>query len=233
MVGAPIDPTRPNRARGTRPAARRTSRGCEACGLKPIRRATDVRHVRRVAVILASILLVVPAIEAWAGEGPPPGRLGVGDSIMRSASDELRAAGWRVNAEVGRQFSTGVRVVRWKAARGRLPRRVIVHLGTNGPIDPADCEELVDLVVPRRRLFLVTVTVPRGWEDANNDALRACAAAHERVHLIRWHGHSLEHGDWFASDGYHLTAAGQAEYAAFLDARVDAIVSARAAQRAR
>jgi hypothetical protein len=161
---------------------------------------------------------------AWAGS-PPPGRFGVGDSIMVSSADELGAFHWSVDAEVGRQFSTGVRVIHRLALRGRLPRRVIVHLGTNGGIDPADCDAVVEAVGAKRRVFLVTVKVPRGWQDANNDVLQACAAAFEKVHLIRWFAHSRRHDEWFAHDGYHLNAVGQSEYASFLQERVDATLA--------
>ena len=67
----------------------------------------------------------------------------VGDSIVLSASDELQQLGYVVNAKVGRQFGSGVWIVRHKAELGTLPRRVIVHLGTNGTIDPDDCDRLV------------------------------------------------------------------------------------------
>ena len=182
--------------------------------------------VRRSIVVFALTAAMLAGGSGPASAGPPPpGRFGVGDSIMVSATDELEAFDWRVNAEVGRQFSTGLRVVRWRANRGTLPKRVIVHLGTNGAIDPDDCDALARVAGPRRRVFLVTVKVPRGWEGANNDVLQACAAAHEKVHLIRWYAHSHRHAEWFAEDGYHLNATGQGEYESFLQAKVDAIVA--------
>lgn len=188
--------------------------------LKRRSRATVVLKVKSLAGVVV-LVLGLAAAPAWAGS-PPAGRFGVGDSIMVSSSDELDAFEWVVNAQVGRQFSTGVRVIRRWASRGSLPRRVIVHLGTNGAIDPADCDSLVEAAGPKRRIFLVTVKVPRGWQDPNNDLLRACAAAFEKVHLIRWYAHSRGHGEWFAPDGYHLNASGQGEYASFLQERVDA-----------
>lgn len=169
--------------------------------------------------------------EAWAG--PTAARFGVGDSIMRSADDELGAFGWRTNAEVGRQFSAGATLIVRKAARGTLPTRMIVHLGTNGPIDPDDCATVVDAAAKGRRLFLVTVRVPRGWQDDNNEILRACAASSRRVHVIRWFAHSDRHDEWYADDGYHLNADGQAAYATYLEARVDAILEAVRARRGR
>jgi hypothetical protein len=189
--------------------------------------------VRRFVLVLTLAAAMGSAVGPALASSPPSGRFGVGDSIMVSATDELEAFGWKVNAEVGRQFSTGLRVVRWRANRGTLPKRVIVHLGTNGAIDPDDCDALVAAAGPRRRVFLVTVKVPRGWQDANNEVLQACATAFEKVHLIRWYGHSYQHDGWFADDGYHLNATGQDEYASFLQARVDATLASLRPQRAR
>jgi hypothetical protein len=149
----------------------------------------------------------------------------LGDSLMLSSKDELAAYDIRVNAKVGRQFDEGLRVVRRMVTAGTLPKRVIVHLGTNGWIDPSACDTLVDEVGHSRRVFLVTVRVPRDWMRANNGRLRACADAHERVHLIRWAMRSGRHPEWFADDGYHLNADGQAAYARYLDRRVDEILA--------
>jgi hypothetical protein len=185
---------------------------------------------RRLA-LLTLVAIIVTSSAGRAGEAPPPGRFGVGDSIMLSTFDELGGYGWIVNAQVGRQFSAGLGVVRRKASNGTLPRRVIVHLGTNGPIDPNDCDSLVAAAAPRR-VFLVTVRVPRGWQDPNNAILRACAAAHDRAHLIRWYSHSRDHAEWFADDGYHLTAEGQLAYASYLQRCVDSILANLRAERA-
>jgi lysophospholipase L1-like esterase len=156
----------------------------------------------------------------------PRGRFAVGDSIVLSASDELADYGFATNAEVGRQFSAGVRVVKRLATHGKLPRHVVVHLGTNGPVDPDDCEALIRYA-PRRQIYLVNVRVPRDWEDDVNATLRACAHDHARVHHLNWWKKSGRHLDeWIATDGYHLTADGQAAFAAWIDDRVDAVVKA-------
>jgi hypothetical protein len=150
---------------------------------------------------------------------------------MLSSADELADFGFRTNAEVGRRFSAGVAIVRRLAERDVLPRHVVVHLGTNGPLDPGECEELV-LAAPRRQIYLVDVRVPRDWETEVNDALRACARTSERVHHLNWWRRSGRHLDaWLAADGYHLTPEGQLGYAAWIDARVDAVVRALRAAR--
>ncbi len=175
---------------------------------------------RKVIVIVVVSLACASSLHAAAGELPPKGRFGVGDSIMLSAEDEFAAVDTPVNAEVGRQFSAGLQVIRWRVAHAIVPRVLIVHLGTNGPIDPADCDELVTLAAPRR-VFLVTVKVPRSWREPNNLILEACADRYERAYLIRWSAYSRTQTTWFAEDGYHLTAEGQLAYVAFIDAKVD------------
>jgi hypothetical protein len=170
-------------------------------------------------------LAIVVSVAVPAGATIPQGRLGVGDSIMLSSRDELADDGILVNAKVGRQFDEGLAVIRWKANHGTLPKRVIVHLGTNGWIDPTACATLVDEVGPSRRVFLVTIRVPREWMHPNNDLLRSCAASEDRVHLIRWAMVSGRHPEWFSDDGYHLNLGGQNAYADYLDGTVDTIMA--------
>jgi hypothetical protein len=177
----------------------------------------------RLAVLLA--LGVVLSTTSSAAASIPQGRFGVGDSIMLSSADELAVYDIGVNAKVGRQFDDGLRVVHRMVTAGTMPKRVIVHLGTNGWIDPTACDALVDEVGHSRRVFLVTLQVPRDWMRPNNQLLRSCADDHERVHLIRWAMVSGRHPEWFADDGYHLHADGQAAYARYLDEQVDEILA--------
>jgi hypothetical protein len=180
--------------------------------------------MRRVWLAALLALGVVPLSSLPAGAAIPPGRFGVGDSIMLSSKDELGDYRVDVNAKVGRQFDDGLRVIHRLAEAATLPKRVIVHLGTNGWIGPAACDTLVE-EVGRRRLFLVTIRVPRDWMRPNNRLLRACDEEHERVHVVRWAMASGRHPGWFADDGYHLNADGQAAYAAYLDEQVDSILA--------
>src|ERR671925_629762 len=119
-----------------------------------------------VASILAGGLLPVAAETRI-----PRGRLGVGDSIMLSASDELLTYEIPVAAKVGRQFFEGARIVRRRARDGTLPKQVIVHLGTNGSIDPAECASVVAAAGSHRRVYFVTLQVPREWMAPNNEIL--------------------------------------------------------------
>jgi hypothetical protein len=182
--------------------------------------------VRRLCVAFLAGCLVFVVVASPATAAVPGGRFGVGDSIMLSASDELADYGFGTNAEVGRQFSAGVPVVKRLAKHGKLPRHVVIHLGTNGPVDIDDCHALIGYAA-KRQVYLVNVRVPRDWEDDVNRTLRSCAASYGRVHYLNWRKKSGRHLDeWIAEGGYHLTAEGQDGYAGWIDDRVDAVVKA-------
>ena len=165
-----------------------------------------------VALVAAIALPAAPALA-----GIPAGRYAIGDSVMLGARQALIARGFRVNAEVSRQFDDAIRLVRDLAAGGHLPVNVIVHLGTNGLIDGADCDRLVHVAGRDRHVWLVTVKVPREYRDPNNARLRACAHRHDNASVIDWYGLSRYHRAWFYGDGYHLRPVGRHEYAALLD----------------
>ncbi len=162
----------------------------------------------------------VVAVKAPRAVGPR-GRLAVGDSLMVSVTSQMRRKGFRVHARVGRQFSTAPGIVRSYGAK--LPRNVIIELGTNGTVRPSDCRAVVRRAGPSRRVFLVTPRVPRSWQAANLRTLKACDRRYRasRVRIIDWYGYSTGHRDWFAGDGVHLSAAGQRAFARLIDRSVD------------
>jgi hypothetical protein len=184
-----------------------------------------LRTIRTLAVVIVLAGVATPADAGGRAHAIPPGRFGIGDSIMLSVKPDLKALGWvGVNAVVGRPFHDGLAVAQRLVDQGRLSKRVIVGLATNGPLDPADCDTLAQIVGRQRSLFLITTKVPRWWEKSNNDALNACANAHLKVDVIRWWSYSHKHPKWFASDGYHLSAKGQDAYVAYVDAQVGKIL---------
>ncbi len=145
--------------------------------------------------------------------------LAVGDSIMLGASSALdrQFPGIAIDAKVGRQFSEGVEIVRALAAAGTIPGTVIVHLGTNGTVSAAKCDDLFGLLAGKR-VVLVNLHVPRPWEGPNNDVLAACAARHGAT-VIDWHNGAVG----LAHDGYHLGGPGPAAYASLIAAKLAAM----------
>jgi Domain of unknown function (DUF4214) len=143
---------------------------------------------------------------------PSGGVLGIGDSVMLGAAGALGAAvgGIEVDAAVSRQFATGVEVLRSRRDGGELPGTVVVHLGTNGTAGAESCDALMD-VLAGRRVVLVTLHVPRSWQDGNNAMLRDCALRHD-AGIADWASIADRPGQ-LAGDGYHLTGPGADVYA--------------------
>lgn len=172
--------------------------------------------------MIASVVAAIPWAATPASAGISSGRYAIGDSVMLGARQALIGQGFRVNAEVSRQFDDSVHLVHHLAAEGHLPANVIVHLGTNGLLDGADCDALVRAAGHDRHVYLVTIKVPRPYRDPNNTRLRACGHRHVNASVIDWYALSRYHRAWFANDGYHLRPVGRHEYAALLDRSVRA-----------
>lgn len=148
-------------------------------------------------------------------------RLVVGDSLTVGARAALRQRGFTVHAQVGRQFSAAPAILRGYAKK--LPRNVVVALGTNGPVALSTCKTVVRIAGKNRRVFLVTNRVPRPWQAANNRTLRRCDRAFPavRVAVVDWYRISSGHRTWLVGDGIHHTSAGRAAFVRALDRAVD------------
>ena len=179
--------------------------------------------MRRFLVPALVLAVVVGVAAPAAGKGGiPAGRYAIGDSVMLGAAGALRARGIQVNAVVSRQFSAALGIVRDLKRDGRLKRKIIVHLGTNGiAVDPDNCDALARAVGGDRRLYLVTIKIERRYRRAQNARLKQCANRHRNTRLIDWYAYSHDHPGWFYGDGYHVNGTGRARYAGLLDSRSD------------
>jgi hypothetical protein len=164
--------------------------------------------------------VLLPASEA-AGGGIRNGREAIGDSVMVGARQELQRRGIKVSARISRQFDDAVDLVRSRERAGRLRRKVIIHLGTNGiAVDAADCNAISRIAGNQRTVYLVTITGPSpGLRSAQNQRLAACARRRANTVLLDWYGFSRGHSSWFYSDRIHLQPNGRHAYARFLDGR--------------
>ena len=168
------------------------------------------RRVRPLVMLVSTVVALSLAVPGVASAR----KYALGDSVMQGATRELRARRFTVDTATNRQFADAPQVVRRLARRDRLPRKVVIHLGNNGYIDPTDCRRAVNNA-GNRQVFLVTVKVPRGWRRTNNERLRTCARRHG-ADVIDWYSFSRSHDSWFYDDGFHLTPVGQRKYARFL-----------------
>ncbi|MBI1352523.1 MAG: hypothetical protein GC156_15585 [Actinomycetales bacterium] len=185
-----------------------------------MRSLTRLTVVAAALMVLSGLIAVAPAQAA-----PSKDRYAVGDSVMLGARTALRARGFAVDAAVSRQAYVGPSLIRKKGSK--LPQNVVVHLGTNGTFPLDTCRRLVKAAGPERRVFLVTVFVPRSWENSNNATIRQCAKSFPdgRVTVVDWNAVAQKNPSWFYQDHTHLKPTGARAFARLLNSSVDAAIA--------
>jgi RNA-binding protein YhbY len=133
--------------------------------------------------------------------------LAIGDSVMYAARHHLASAGIEVDAQVGRFFWQGLKILRARA----LPDKVVVHLGTNGGITSNRLLEL-DYMLEGRDLLMLNIKAPVSWRDSSNRLLSQFAKSRNNVKLLNWSGIGGKHPEWFWNDQIHLRPEGAQAY---------------------
>jgi len=90
---------------------------------------------------------------------------------------------------------------------------VVIHLGTNGEVDPAQFDRLMGIVSGARRVVIVNVKAPRGWEGPDNETLASGIKKYKNAVLVDWNKVGNENPGWFYNDGIHLNPEGRLAYA--------------------
>jgi peptidoglycan/LPS O-acetylase OafA/YrhL len=148
----------------------------------------------------------------------------VGDSVMVASAAALESAmpGIYIDAQVGRQMSTGLAVIQSLAANGTLRHYVVVGLGTNGTVAAAQIRQLRRIIGPDRDLILINTFGPMSWESADNAVLSAAARDRAHVVLANWHQAIAKHTRLLWPDGIHPRPSGARLYAHVVLAAVQA-----------
>jgi hypothetical protein len=180
-------------------------------------------------IVGAAVLLVALPANAHAGcgyvqsapakrnvsKGPPP--LAVGDSVMLLAVNPLARVGFNVNARGCRQWREGEAILRRKKRLHRLPRVVVMALGTNWYITRDDIGHTRRMLGKRHVLVIVTPREPNGIYSGDAHRVRAAGRAHpDRIKVLDWVRYSRGQGSWFGPDGIHLTYTGVTNYVRFI-----------------
>ncbi len=142
----------------------------------------------------------------------------IGDSVSLGVNGELNEAfpHGLIDTEGNRQFYEGIEAFRSYIDQGIVGDTVIFSLGTNGYVEEAELQQIMDMVGPSRTVWFVNTRVPEYRCETNNDILQEFADAHENTRIIDWYGESAGHDDWLAEDGIHLTFPGQEAYTALV-----------------
>jgi hypothetical protein len=62
------------------------------------------------------------------------------------------------------------------------------------------------------RVVFVNVNVPRSWEEPNNEVISEGVQRYPNAVLVDWYAASVNHPEYFYSDGYHLRPKAQKIY---------------------
>ena len=147
----------------------------------------------------------------------------VGDSVLLDAQPELAAdvPGIGIDGLVSRQFETGIGVVQADRAAGTLGRVLVVELGTNGAVTPADVDAMVQAAAGVARIVFVNVCVPRSWAAPDNAVLADGVSRHADVAVLAdWNALATPHPEWFTADQVHLNPTGATALATLIASRV-------------
>jgi hypothetical protein len=144
--------------------------------------------------------------------------IAIGDSPMLLALPNLAAEGYRANARGCRQWAEGVALIRELKHRDKLPRLVVVALGSNGSVTKGEIGDALELVGKKRTLGLVTPRETGGGAGHDAALIRSQAHKHKnRTILLDWVRFSGGHPGWFQPDGLHLTFDGAEAMARLFD----------------
>jgi hypothetical protein len=141
--------------------------------------------------------------------------LAIGASVMAAAEPELGRR-MTVDAAVGRQIDAVIERVDAYRAAGRLPRRVAIQVGENGPLFSNQVSALKGALRGVRRVVLINVRVPRSWQDEVNATLADAVHGWRGAVIADWHTASGRPGLLY-DDGTHPNAAGQLVYARMVE----------------
>jgi hypothetical protein len=167
-----------------------------------------------------------PSASATPTPTPYDGRVfAVGDSVMLGAATCLEPLGIKVDAAESRSFYAGADLLLAKAEDGRLPKRVVIHLGTNGPMSTDDLTGLLD-DLDGTEVYWINVHLPDltnyAYADEVNAMLKKVAKDHPTLHVVDWDATAEQHAGWLYPDRTHLTPKGCEGFARMVDEAVRA-----------
>lgn len=143
----------------------------------------------------------------------------VGDSILLDVQPQLTAdvPAISIDGLVSRQFAAGIAVVQTDRNAAILGKVLVVELGTNGAVTPADVDALVSAAGGVARIVFVNVCVPRPWVALDNAVLADGVARHANVAVLAdWNALATPHPEWFTADQVHLNPGGAIALAALI-----------------
>ena len=139
----------------------------------------------------------------------------IGDSVLLGASkyvkDFLKNA--YIDAKVGRQFKEIYSLLE----SGKLDKynKIVIALGNNGYVSKEDLENVIERLKDKE-IYLITVKVPRPWQNQVNNTFREIASEYKNVKIIDWYSYSRRKEELFVTDKVHLNNKGAKYFASLI-----------------
>lgn len=151
--------------------------------------------------------------------------LAFGDFFFLSTGPCLEAKGFEVDAQAGRRVTDAASEL--SRLGDEVPGAVLLHLGANGGVAPADLDRIMTILGPERIVVWSTIQLPDDdrytFEDATNAAISALPQRYPNARIVSWNALSLTNPTWVNADG-SLTAAGCEAFADFAETVVRAAI---------
>jgi hypothetical protein len=136
----------------------------------------------------------------------------IGDSVMLDAQPDLQAdiPGIDVEAVVSRQWDDGVALAQQMKAAGTLGSIVVIDLGTNGPVDSGQFQQMMSALAGASVVVFVTVHLPPSysWWQSVNATLEQGVPMYPNARLADFNALADANPQWFGSDGVHMPIGG-------------------------
>jgi len=139
----------------------------------------------------------------------------IGDSVLLGASkyvqDFLKNA--YIDAKVGRQFKEIYSLLE----SGKLDKynKIVIALGNNGYVSKKDLENVIERLKDKE-IYLITLKVPRPWQNQVNNTFKEIASEYKNVKIIDWYSYSREKEELFTTDKVHLNNKGAKYFASLI-----------------
>ncbi|OJT30556.1 acyltransferase family protein [Staphylococcus ureilyticus] len=130
----------------------------------------------------------------------------LGDSVMVDIGNvfQNKVPNAVIDGKVGRQLIDANQLIDEKYSHYSYKNQdVILELGTNGDFTESQFNQLIKNL-GEANIYLVTVRVPKEYEQNVNNLIHKAGEKYKNVHVIDWHKESEDHPEYFAYDGIHL-----------------------------
>ena len=124
--------------------------------------------------------------------------------------------GIHIDGKVGRQMAQAQEVVDELKAKGRLGKRIIIELGTNGAFHSKQLRSLLNSLNDAEQVIVVNTRVPRKWQNTVNATLSKVSSEFMNTTIVDWYSASEGRDEYFYQDGVHLKREGAKYYASLL-----------------